>query len=107
MHHLFEDRAGQAGGAAKTHPLGSGQHIDTNDQLMGELGISKPRRLICIGKTRVVFSAAPFAPWCFHDRTRQLQRNTNASFNEIHPINRVDRAVPTSTSDRRRHPVCR
>jgi len=38
MHHLFEDHAGQAGGAAKTHPLGSGQHIETNDQLMGELG---------------------------------------------------------------------
>ena len=27
-----------AGGAAKAHPLGGGQHIETNDQLMGELG---------------------------------------------------------------------
>jgi hypothetical protein len=33
-----EDHAGQTGGAAKTHSLGSGQHIETNDQLMGELG---------------------------------------------------------------------
>src|ERR1700675_2658003 len=30
MHHLFEDHAGQGGGPPKTHPLASGQHIETN-----------------------------------------------------------------------------
>jgi hypothetical protein len=38
MHHLFEDRAGQPGFAAKPHTLIGRQHIDTDDQLMSELG---------------------------------------------------------------------